>query len=196
MGLISTLRETAPFNELPEEIFEEFDHAAKIRKFPAHVHIFNQHDAPPSGFLYVVKSGLIEIVVLTPGGVEMIVDYRKEGSFLGGTPPVFTNEGYTAGGARTANETECFLIPQDLLLKAASKYPHITEYFNRAIYSRVRNLYSDMISDHAQNALTQMEAYPFKKRLSEIMSAPTEICTPEDPVRDIALRMAQRGTGA
>jgi len=193
MGLISTLRETAPFNELPEEIFEEFDHAAKIRKFPAHVHIFNQHDAP-SGFLYVVKSGLIEIVVLTPGGVEMIVDYRKEGSFLGGTP-VFTNEGYTAG-ARTANETECFLIPQDLLLKAASKYPHITEYFNRAIYSRVRNLYSDMISDHAQNALTQMEAYPFKKRLSEIMSAPTEICTPEDPVRDIALRMAQRGTGA
>ncbi len=80
MGLIKTLRETAPFNELPEEIFEEFNHAAKLVKFAPHTHIFNQHDQP-SGFLYVIKTGLVEIVVLTPGGVEMIVDYRKEGSF-------------------------------------------------------------------------------------------------------------------
>lgn len=193
MGLIKTLRETAPFSDLPEEIFQDFDKAAELVKFPAHIHIFNQHDQP-TGYLYVIKSGLVEIVVMTPGGVEMIVDYRKEGSFFGGTP-VFTNQGYTAG-ARTVSATECFLIPRDLLLKTAQQYPHITDYFNRVIYSRIRNLYSDMVSDHTQNALTQMEAYPFKKRLSEIMSTPPATCRPDDSVRDIARRMAARGFGA
>ncbi len=193
MGLIKTLRETEPFNQLPEEIFSEFNQSALIKKFPSQIHIFNQHD-PPTGYLYVIKSGLVEIVVLTPGGVEMIVDYRKEGSFFGGTP-VFTNEGYTAG-ARTVKETECYLIPEELLAKTAKNYPHITEYFNKAIYSRVRNLYSDMVSEHAQNTLTQVEAYPFKKRLSEIMSTPAETCTDTASINEIARRMTQRGIGA
>jgi len=193
MGLIKTLRETEPFNQLPEMIFAELNEAAKVKKFPAHVHIFNQHD-PPTGYLYVVKSGMVEIVVLTPGGVEMIVDYRKEGAFLGSTP-VFTDGGYTAG-ARTVNETECYLIPAEILAKTAATYPHITEYFNKAVYSRIRNLYSDMVSEHAQNTLTQMEAFPFKKRLSEIMTTPVETCLPDAPVKEIAKRMVERGIGA
>jgi len=193
MGLIKTLHETEPFNQLSEEVFEQLNQAAILEKFPAQVHIFNQTDAP-SGYLYVIKSGLVEIVVLTPGGVEMIVDYRKEGSFFGGTP-VFTEGGYTAG-ARTAKETECYLIPKDILVKTAENYPHITEFFTKAVYSRIRNLYSGMVSDHAQNALTQMEAYPFKKRLSEIMSTPVETCTPDASIREVARRMTQRGIGA
>ncbi|MDA3904425.1 MAG: DUF294 nucleotidyltransferase-like domain-containing protein [Desulfuromusa sp.] len=193
MGLSKTLRETKPFIQLPEEIFSQIDQAAEIRKFPAKIHIFNQHD-PPTGYLYVIKSGLVEIVVLTPGGVEMIVDYRKTGSFFGSTP-IFTDDGYAAG-ARTVKETECYLIPKSLLSKITINYPHITEYFNKAIYSRMRNLYSDMVSDHAKSTLAQMEAYPFKKRLSEIMSTPVETCTPDTPIKDIARKMIQRSISA
>lgn len=193
MGLIKRLRDTEPFCHLPEEIFAEFNEAAVIKRFPVHTHIFNQHD-PPTGFLYVIKEGLVEIVALTPGGVEMIVDYRKEGSFFGGTP-VFTKEDYTAG-ARTARETECYLIPEELLSKAAKHHPQISEYFTKAIFSRVRSLYSDMVSEHSEKALTQMEAYPFKKRLSEIMSSPAEICTSDTPIREVAQRMTRRGIGA
>ena len=193
MGLIKTLRETEPFNQLPEEIFSKFNQSAEIKKFPAHSHIISQHDQP-TGYLYVIKSGLVEIVVLTPGGVEMIVDYRKEGAFFGGTP-IFTSNGYSAG-ARTVKETECYLIPEALLTRTAESYPHITDFFNQAIYSRVRNLYSDMVSEHAQSTLTQMEAYPFKKRLSEIMSTPVDTCTPETPVKDVARTMTQRGIGS
>ena len=193
MGLIRTLRETEPFNQLPEEIFTELNQAAETIKFPAQTHIFNQH-SEPTGFLYIIKSGLVEIVVLTPGGVEMIVDYRKEGAFFGGTP-VFTTEGYSAG-ARTVKESECYLIPEQLLTKITKNYPHITEFFNKAIYSRVRNLYSDMVSDHAQSTLTQVEAYPFKKRLSEIMSTSVETCAPDTPIREVARRMIQSSSDA
>ena len=193
MGLIKTLRETEPFNQLPEEIFTELNQSAEIKRFPAQTLIFNQH-AQPTGFLYIIKSGLVEIVVQPPGEVEMIVDYRKEGAFFGGTP-IFAGEGYSAG-ARTVKETECYLIPKPILTRIAVNYPHITEFFNHAIYSRVRNLYSDMVSEHAQNVLTQMEAYPFQKRLSEIMSTPVETCTPETQIRDIARKMIRQNIGA
>ncbi len=193
MGVIKTLKEAEPFDQLPEEIFSEMSQAALTKRFPPHTHIFNQHD-PPTGYLYLIKEGLVEIVALTPGGVEMVVDYRKDGAFFGGTP-IFTNETYTAG-ARTVKSTECFLIPQQALTKAARLYPHLSDYFTRAILSRVRSLYSEMVDDHTQKALTQMEAYPFKKRLSEIMSTPVETCRPETPVREIAHRMTQRGIDA
>ena len=193
MGLINQLKDTEPFKHLPDEVYAELNQAAIVKKFPAHSHIFNQDD-PPTNYLYVIKTGIVEIVALTPGGGEMIVDYRKDGSFFGGTP-VFTNEGYTAG-ARTAQATECYLIPAELLVKTARQHPQITEYFNGALYSRVRSLYSDMVSDHSQKALTQMEAYPFQKRLSEIMSSPVETCEFKTPIREVARRLTLRGIGA
>ena len=76
MGLIKTLRDTEPFNQLPDDLFSEFDRAAISKTFPPHTHIFHQHD-PPTGYLYVIKHGLVEIVVMTPGGVEMVVDFRN-----------------------------------------------------------------------------------------------------------------------
>ena len=193
MGLTKRLKDAEPFNQLPDETFEEFATAALQKKFPAHTHIFNQHD-PSTGYLYVIKEGLIEIVVLTPGGVEMVVDYRKEGGFFGGTP-IFTGESYTAG-ARTVKETECYLIPAELIAKAARHHPQITQYFTRTILSRVRSLYSDMVGDHAQKALTQVEAYPFQKRLSEIMSAPVTTCGPDTPVKELAKTLVTKGLGA
>lgn len=193
MGLSKTLRDTEPFNLLDEDSFNVFSQTAVVKKYPPHTHIFNQHD-PPTGFLYVIKKGLIEIVALTPGGTEMVVDYRREGAFFGGTP-VFTNENYTAG-ARTVKETECYLIPSDILTRTARSYPHITEFFTRAIFSRVRSLYSDMVSEHGKKTLSQMEAYPFQKRLSEIMSFPVETCSSSTPVKDLAKQMAERGIGA
>lgn len=193
MSLIKRLKDTEPFKYLPDDVYAEFNQAAITKKFPAHFHIFNQAD-PPTGYLYVIKEGLVEIVALIPGSGEMIVDYRKQGSFFGGTP-VFTNEGYTAG-ARTAQKTECYLIPEELLAKTAKQYPQITEYFTKVLYSRVRNLYSEIVSDHSRKALSQMEVYPFQKRLSEIMTTPVEICNFTTPVRDIARDMTLRGIGA
>jgi CBS domain-containing protein len=193
MDNIQVFKNTEPFVHLPDAVIQELSGAATVKKFPPHTLIFKHHD-PPTGYLYVIKEGLVEIVALTPGGVEMVVDYRKEGSFFGGTP-IFTGGNYTAG-ARTVTPVVCFLIPQAVLADIAKRYPHIIEHFSRAILSRVRSLYSDMVKDHAQNALTPVEAYPFKKRLSEIMSSPVETCPPLTSISEVARRMTERGIGA
>ena len=193
MDPFQVLQNTEPFVQLPDEVLKKLSEAAVIRKFPPHTLIFKHH-APPTGFLYVIGKGEVEIVALTLGGVEMVVDIRRHHSFFGGTP-IFTGDNYTAG-ARTVTETECLLLPQPELTQIAHRYPHIIHHFTRTILSRVRRLYTEMVRDHGQNAMIPVEAYPFQKQLAEIMSTPVQTCDPDTSVREIARKMTEQGVGA
>lgn len=189
MPIIKKLRETEPFTQLPESAFQELRKAAATRAFPVNTEIFKQNDMP-SGFLYVIKEGLVAITVISPGGIEMVVDYRKEGQLFGGTP-IFTGEPY-AGGARTVKPTECYLIPEQILHDFQQDYPQIGNYFTQLVLSRVRSLYSEIVAEHSGSSITTMEAYPFKKRLSEIMSSPAATCALDTPVRTLARQMIEQ----
>ncbi|WP_303722396.1 putative nucleotidyltransferase substrate binding domain-containing protein [Malonomonas rubra] len=192
MGIIH-LRDSEPFCHLPEVLFQELRESAVKRTFGANIHIVNQHDQP-TGFLYVIMEGMVEITTNAPGGEEMVVDYRKEGQFFGGTP-IFTGEPYT-GGVRTVTPTTCYLLPEKALKKVAKGYPQVSEYFTRMMLSRVRSLYAEIVKEHTSNAVTQMEAYPFKKRLSEIMSSPVETCGPDTSARDVARQMTEKAVSS
>jgi CBS domain-containing protein len=188
MPLIKHLQDTEPFNLLPDSVFTELREAAIQKKYPANHDIFQQNN-PPTGYLYVIKEGLVTITLISPGGIDMAVDYRKEGQFFGGTP-IFTGEPY-AGGARTVKPTVCYLIPAEILHKLQKDNPQIGRFFTSAVLSRVRKLYSEIVSAHSGSALTQMEAYPFKKRLSEIMTTPAVTCPPETPVAVVARQLTE-----
>jgi CBS domain-containing protein len=86
MPLVKHLKETEPFSLLPDAIRDEICSSAVLKKFSGGTYIFKQND-PPTGFLYVIKEGLIEITELAPGGEEMVVDYRNEGNLPGGPTP-------------------------------------------------------------------------------------------------------------
>lgn len=188
MPIIKHLQETEPFSLLPESVFTELREAAIQKKYPANYDILRQND-PPTGYLYVIKEGLVTITLVSPGGIDMVVDYRKEGQFFGGTP-IFTGEPY-AGGARTVKPTICYLIPADILHQLQKDNPQLGRFFTKAVLSRVRKLYSQIVSEHSGSMLIQMEAYPFKKRLSEIMTSPVVTCTPETPVTTVARRLTE-----
>jgi len=190
MPLIKHLKETEPFDQLPESAFNELRKAAIQKKFPANFDIFQQND-PPTGYLYVIKEGLVTITLLSPGGIDMVVDYRKEGQLFGGTP-VFTGEPYS-GGARTVKPTICYMIPAEVLRKLQNEYPQLSKFFTSSVLSRVRKLYSEIVSEHSGSALMQVESYPFKKRLSEIMSSPVITCTPDTTVNAVARRLTEHG---
>lgn len=193
MALHKLLRDSEPFNRLPPAALAVLTAAAREETYPAGAFVFRQKDRP-TGCLYLIAEGLVEIVVTTPGGVDMVVDYRKEGDFFGATP-IFTGEPYT-GGARAAQRTVCLLVPSAALQQVTADHPELGEFFTRIVLSRVRRLYSQISADHAHTALSQVEAYPFKKRLSEIMATPVEVAHPGDPARQVARRLIERGIGA
>jgi CBS domain-containing protein len=190
MPFIKKLRETEPFSQLPEHAFQELRRLAITVEYPENTEIFKQNE-PSTGFLYVIKEGLVAITALSPGGLDMVVDYRKEGQLLGGTP-IFTGQPY-AGGARTVKPTTCYLIPENVLHAFQKDYPRIGHYFTQVVLSRVRNLYSEIVSENTGSPLAQMEAYPFKKHLSEIMDTPAVTCLSSTPVRDVARQLIECG---
>ncbi|MDZ4185965.1 MAG: putative nucleotidyltransferase substrate binding domain-containing protein [Desulfuromonadales bacterium] len=192
MPLKKHLRETEPFDRLSEEGFSELARTARSEVYPAGTFIFHQKD-PPTGWLYIVRSGLVEIVVHSPGGGDMVVDYRKEGEFFGGTP-IFSGETYT-GGARAALRTECWLIPAATLKAVAARHPRVGAYFTRIVLSRIRQLYSQIVTTPTQGAPAQLEAYPFKKRLSEIMTTPVLSVPMTLPALEIAPLLTTHGIG-
>lgn len=190
MPLIKRLRETEPFSALPESAFQQLRQTSITVEYPVDTEIFKQNDAP-TGFLYVIKEGLISITVISPGGIDMVVDYRKEGQMFGGTP-IFTGEPY-AGGARTVKPTECYLIPEKILHELQIDYPQIGRYFTQVVMSRIRNLYSEIVSEGAETPASLMEAFPFKKHLSEIMESPATTCLASTPSHDVARQMIESG---
>ncbi|MCD8553570.1 putative nucleotidyltransferase substrate binding domain-containing protein [Seleniivibrio sp.] len=193
MSDVKNLNKYSPFDRIPEDAVADIISASKVVQFPAGTIIFTQTDKP-SGYLYFIGSGKIDIIVETPEGVEMVVDTRSQGGYFGWTP-VFTNDGYTAG-ARAAEDSACLLIPQKQVLENARKYPDISNYFNKAIFSQVRKLYKEMVERNSMDPAAQMEAYPFQKRLSEIMSRPVMTCMVDDSVQKVAVKMTEEGIAA
>ncbi len=190
---VKKLNKYAPFSQIPEDAAAEILAASETVHYPTGKIIFTQKDTP-SGYLYFISGGRIDIIVETPEGVEMVVDSRSAGGYFGWTP-VFTSDGYTAG-ARAAEDSVCLLIPQERVLESARNFPIIANYFNKAIFSQVRKLYKEMVERNSMDPAAQMEAYPFQKRLSEIMSRPVMTCSVTASVRDVAVKMAQEGIAA
>jgi len=193
MSPSNNLRNVALFDQLPEMIVQELLSVAKIKVYPAGTSIYEQND-PPTGFLYVMKRGLVEITAITPGGVDLVVEYRRGGEFFG-EMPIFSDESYS-GGARAAQESECYLVPAAFLRRAEEKYPQLRDYFTSAVLTRVRHMYAEIVADHTRNTLSQMDGYPFQKRLSEIMSSPVETCGPTNSAQQVAQRMVDKKVGS
>jgi CBS domain-containing protein len=189
MSPAKQLRSAAPFDQLPDAIVQELLSSAKTRVYPPGNSIFEQDD-PPTGFLYIVKKGLVEITAITPSGIDLVVEYRREKEFFG-EMPIFSDETYS-GGARAAQETECYLIPAPILRRAEEKYPQLRDYFTGAVLSRVRQMYGEIVADHTRNALSHLDGYPFQKRLSEVMSSPVETCGADESIRQVAQRMVEK----
>lgn len=189
MSLSKHLQDVEPFSQLPKAVLQELLDAARVAAYGPGDAIFAQND-PASGYLYVVKQGLVEITVLTSAGEDMVVDYLQEGQFLGDTA-LFGEEPYSVG-ARAANAVACFLIPIELLHRIERRCPQLRDYFAGVLVSRVRQLYGEMVADHTRSVLGQMEVYPFKKRLSEIMSTPVVSCADDATAQQIARCMTEK----
>lgn len=193
MAVTRRIYDYEPFSQIPQDAIGQIESVSKSVTYPAETLIFSQTDQP-TGFLYFIQQGEVEIVSETSEGVEMIVDRRTPGAYFGWTP-IFTKEGYTAG-ARTAADSVCMLIPQDELIQVAQKHPVISKFFNKAIFSQIKKLYQEMVHRQSIDPVAQIEAYPFQKRLAEIMSKPVETCLSDATVRDVAVKMTELGIAA
>lgn len=190
MALVNHLKTVEPFKSIPENVADFLREKSTVKTYPKNKIVFSQYDEP-TGYLYFINTGKVEIFSETSEGVEITVDKRGDGEYFGWTP-IFTNEGYSAG-ARTTKETKCLLIPKEVILEISRQYPIVSNYFNKAVLSRIRKLYQEVVKSHDIDHPSQIDAYPFQKKINEIMTPNPVVVSAEATAGEIANMMTEKG---
>lgn len=179
--VLALLKETPPFSELTETVLQKCAGEFGLRVYPKGSYIFRQGE-PSQEVLFVVVSGLVEILLPTDTGEEKAVSLRRPLEFFGETV-FFSNEAYPAS-TRAVEETCCLLVPRRCFEELMGSSPRFAGYFSRMLADRMKHLWEGVIRE--QCLVGQGGERPFRKRLYEIMSAPVITCCEDHTATEIA----------
>lgn len=179
---LALLKETPPFSELTETVLRKCAGEFGLRVYPKGSYIFRQGE-PSQEVLFIVVSGLVEILLPTDTGEEKTVSLRRPPEFFGETV-FFSNEAYPAS-TRAVEETCCLLVPRRCFEELMGSSPRFAGYFSRMLADRMKHLWEGVIREQCCVG-GQGGERPFRKRLYEIMSAPVITCCEDNTATEIA----------
>jgi CBS domain-containing protein len=167
------LRRFPPFSALRADALESLAEHTEIEYFPRGAVILAQ-EGRPSQHLHVVRKGAVEL--LDEG---QMVDVLEEGeafghpSLLSGLSPAFT--------ARAREDTLCYLFPAESTLRALSD-PAGVRFLAATLEGRLE-----------RGIARAHRATPWGTSHAGALARPALTCAAEDPIREVAIRMTERG---
>ncbi|SDB55225.1 CBS domain-containing protein [Desulfonatronum thiosulfatophilum] len=124
--VLDFLRNTLPFNELPEEALEELAKDAALDFFPKGAVILTQGITEVT-HLYLIQKGGVKLYLQDESGDVTLKDFRGEGNVFGalgiirGAPASMTVE--------TVEDTFCFLLNKKSFLALVQKDIRLAQYY-------------------------------------------------------------------
>lgn len=191
--MINVLMKTAPFKMLGTEVLKALADKTEIKEYEPNAYVFRQDD-PGLGCLFVVVSGLAEILVTNGRGAETVVGIRCPYDFFGETT-VLSRQRYP-GSARAREHLSCCVIKRRDLEDLIHNHPDFSAFFNALLAERMRPLYEEIVAEQSYEAYSSTESLLFRKRVSEIMSYPVITCRMSDKVTDASKIMDDRDVSA
>lgn len=189
--LITVLQQTDPFALLESEILAPLCRQITVSAFNPGDYVFRQGD-PSCDCLFIIASGLVEILVEDGCQVETVVGIRRAYDFFGETV-VLSAQRYP-GSARAKGVLTCLRFYRKDLETLIYSQPEFSGFFNTLLAERMRLLYERNLSDRSCN-LPQSTSLLFRKQVSRVMSSPVMTCREEDPVTEAARKMINRQVG-
>lgn len=185
MNKTDFLRHHAPFHHLSEGELEELCAASEAKSYPAQQFLFHQ-DEKPHPFIYLVLSGMVEIMVKMETGRSLVVGTRTQGDFFGETG-VLAEKPYAAS-VKTATETTLLLIPKEQLFHLMAQNAPFAASFSHIIMEHLRQLFAAY--SHEPVSFKHLEEVG-EKRASEMMTSPVITCGEEDSIQEILRKLAE-----
>lgn len=193
MIYLDTLQQTEPFNYLDDETIKEFLPKFQSQLFTKNSYIFRQGD-PSQGVLFILVSGLAEIIITNDKDEDSVIGVRKPHEFLGETVLFFPDKSYPAS-IRAVEDTLCLMVSKTEFEALLQKNTAFSGYFTRLLAERMRNLYEEVIMEQSYLA-SGMESKPFRKRVVEIMSSPVITCSTDHKIYQVAQILAENNISA
>ena len=193
LKVIDVLRSIAPFSALDDEVLAEVAPQMHFQHFAPGTYVFKQ-GTPSRNALYLVVEGLAQVRVQGENDKVMVVGYRRPYDFFGETV-VLTDENYP-GSVLAKEDLTCLVIPREVFERLMYNHPEVASFFSRALLSRMRRLYQEIVAEQTPSVYLKGESSLFRRPVSEIMSAPVISCRAGDPLKTVARTMVDRGISA
>lgn len=194
--IYSTLAKTDPFGILEPEVLKALSEKMEVKTYAANTYVFKT-GTPSLDALFIIQSGLAEMMVVNDKGLEMVIGLRRPHDFFGETV-VLSQQRYP-GAIRAKENLVCCLVYRKDLEKLIYDYPEFCGFFNVLLAERMRLLYEAVVEERSQggySGISQMEPEFFRKRVSEIMAYPPITCRTDDLVTVVSNVMADRDINA
>ena len=131
--VIEFLQEVSPFQELDEPTLREIAAGISVELYPAGSTILYQ-DGPASEYLRIIKKGSVKVFIKPGMDDKVTIDSRGEGesfgflSLLGGDK--------SRANVVAVEDTICYLISRNAILRLLDAYPAFSEYFLAAFLNK------------------------------------------------------------
>lgn len=136
---LDRIRNLALFRDIAAESFDRLMLASYLQRFPPHVQLITQGDAPD--FLYVVVEGMVEMFAAHRGRETSMILIRPVAAFI---PAAVLTDTPWLMSARTLEPSQLLLIPaqniREVLLQDAGFARAIAQETSRAYRGMVKSL--------------------------------------------------------
>ncbi len=140
--VVAFLRKVPPFQFLEEGDLQAVARNLSLEFYPRDMVILRQ-DGPPSDALRIIKKGGIKVSMVSEDGSEVVIDYRGEGDTFGFLSMVGKDR--VRSNITAVEDTICYLLGQELLLKLLDSHHSFTEYFLKShITKYIDRTYQEM----------------------------------------------------
>ncbi|QTA79147.1 putative CBS domain and cyclic nucleotide-regulated nucleotidyltransferase [Desulfonema limicola] len=193
--LLSILIKTDPFEILETDVLLELAEKIEVRNFQANSFVFKQGE-PSQDALFIVASGLVELIVNNERGDETVIGLKRAYDFFGETV-VLSRQRYPAS-VRVKRDLTCCLVFRKDLEKIMYNYPEFSGFFNALLTERLRLLYEEIAEEMSLrgHGIDGISSGFFRKRVSQIMSYPAITCLTTDLVTTASKIMADKDINA
>jgi len=192
--LLNILIKTDPFEILETDVLLELTRKIEVRNFQANSFVFKQGE-PSQDALFIVASGLVELVVNNERGDETVIGLKRAYDFFGETV-VLSRQRYPAS-VRVKRDITCCLIFRKDLENLMYKYPKFSGFFNALLTERLRLLYEEIAEERSLRGHADgVNSGFFRKRVSQVMSYPVITCLTTDLVTTASRIMADKDINA
>ena len=132
--LIGFLRRVPWFEEMNEGALRVLAQVAHTKRVPRQTYVFYQDD--PGDAAYVVRSGVIAILLTTPDGRELVINEMHAGDCFGELA-LLTREPRTAS-ALARKDSELIMLPRAEFLSELERHPKVMMRVLEALAHRLR----------------------------------------------------------
>jgi CBS domain-containing protein len=131
--VIEFLQKVSPFQKLDNVTLREIAAGVSIEVYPVGTTILYQ-DGPASEYLRIIKKGSVKVFIKPGKDDKVAIDSRSDGESFGFLSLVGGDK--SRANVVAAEDTTCYLISRDAILRLLKTYPAFLDYFLAAFLNK------------------------------------------------------------